>query len=81
MGYYLRIGTGSIIAAILFIPLLIFMTIFIPVLIVVVLLIASAVGVAAVLASGAKKLGKGSGNGETGAARKGKVIDAEYRVK
>ena len=76
MMYIARIGPGSIIATILFIPLFIALMLFIPVLIIIILFIAAAVGVAAILTSKAKNIGKKDKKSSTG-----KVIDAEYKIK
>ncbi len=77
MPYIIRMGTGSIVAMILFIPLLILMTALLPVLIIAILSIAAAAGVASALMSKAKKLGK-----KEESIRKAKgIIDVEYKVK
>ncbi|MAG16163.1 hypothetical protein CMO88_03815 [Candidatus Woesearchaeota archaeon] len=81
MAYYSRVGPGSIIATILFVPLLIFMIIFIPALIIVILFIAVTVGIAAILAAKVKNIGKKTSNDKTAKVKKGKVIDAEYKIK
>ncbi len=72
MPYMIRIGTGSVIAMILFIPLLILMAILLPALIIAILSIAVAAGVASVLVSKAKQLGK---------KKEKRIIDVEYKVK
>ena len=71
-----RIGPGSIIASLLFIPLFIFLIIFIPALIIVLLFIAAAVAVATILTAKVKAIGKKSKQ-----RSKGKIIDAEYKIK
>jgi hypothetical protein len=78
MAYLIRIGTGSIIATLLFIPLFIILMIFVPVLIVAILFMAAAVSVASVLTSKVKKGGRGRKGRKM---YEGKVIDAEYRIK
>ncbi len=77
MPYIMRIGTGSIVAMILIIPLLILMAMLLPVLIIIILSIAAAAGAASILISGVKRLGKKK---ESGRKAKG-IIDVEYKVK
>lgn len=77
MPYMIRMGTGSIVAMILFIPLLIMMTIVLPALIIVILSMAVAVGVGSVLISKAKQLGKKK---ESSKKEKG-IIDVDYKIK
>jgi len=77
MPHVVRIGPGSVIATLLFIPLFILLMFFIPVLIVIILFIAAVVGASSILVSKGKK----------GSKRKdkkmyeGRVIDAEYKIK
>lgn len=78
MPYLIRIGAGSVIAMVLFIPLLIFMALFLPVLIVVILLIAAAAAVTATLVSKAKRIAKKQ---ERRATKAKGIIDVEYKVK
>ena len=68
----IRIGTRSIAAMILLIPLLILMAILLPVLIIVILSIAVAVGAVSILASRVKRIGKKKEKG---------IIDVDYQVK
>ena len=74
--YLARIGPGSIIATILFIPLFIVLMLFIPALIIIILFIAAAVGVAAVMTSKVKNIGKKDKKSSTG-----NVIDVEYKIR
>ncbi len=77
MPYLIRMGTRSIVAMTLFIPLLILLAIVIPALIVVILAIAAVVGVSSLLISGVKQLGKKKENKR----KQNGVIDVEYNVK
>ncbi|MBS3132771.1 hypothetical protein J4470_01400 [Candidatus Woesearchaeota archaeon] len=77
VAYFLRIGPGGIIAAVLFIPLFILLMLFLPVLIIVILFMAAAVGVSSVLLSKSRKEGKQKERKR----HEGRIIDAEYRIK
>lgn len=76
MPYIMRIGTGSVIAMILFIPLFILLMVFIPALILIVLLI----GAVAVVANRAILKARGKEKHEK-PRYKPKVIEPEFRIK
>ncbi len=76
MVYSIRIGSGSIIASLLFLPLVVIVIIFLPVLIAVILSIAVVIGLVTLAVV---KLKGVTARKETRSKRK--VIDAEFKIK
>jgi len=81
MGHIVRIGPGSIIAMILFIPLMIFLIFFIPALIIIILATAAVVGFFSILRSKVGNFGSKKDSKRGKSEQTGKVIDIEYKVK